>query len=127
MSSERFWIVLLAGTSFLAGLAGGVLLSFSLRLSPEPEPVRFAAYEARMVGTFQLDEKRERLLHLALASYDEEVEGLKARTLRELEPELAELGRTCRERIRHYVIPVERRVEFDRRAAGGSPEPTTPR
>jgi hypothetical protein len=118
MSSERFWVLMLALTSGLAGFAGGVLLSFWMHPRAQPQANAFAAYEARMVETFDLDEERASLLHLALASYEKDVEALKARYLRELEPELAELGRTCRERIRDHVIPDDGRPEFDRLAAG---------
>ena len=118
MRSERFWVLMLALTCALAGFAGGVLLSFRLHPGTQPGAGTFAGYEARMTQAFDLDEERASLLHLALASYEEDVEALKERYLRELEPELAELGRTCRERIRDHVIPDEQRPEFDRLAAG---------
>ena len=125
MSSERFWVLMLAVTCALAGLAGGFLLSFRLHPRAQPQASTFAAYEARMKETFDLDGERASLLHLALASYEEDVEALKERYLRELEPELAELGRTCRERIRNHVIPDDKRPEFDRLAAGLSAGPET--
>ena len=80
-----------------------------------------------MVTTFRLDAERAKLLHMAVASYEDEVEALKSRHVSELEPELAELGRTCRERIRTYVIPADRQSEFDRLAAGYPSSSGSPR
>lgn len=116
MSSERFWIVVLALTSFLVGLAAGFLVS--LRRHPLVEPSPFAAYEARLVERFELDEERTRWLRRILASYDEDLEALKARHVRDMEDEFVEVGLACRDRIRRWVIPEERRQEFDRLAAG---------
>jgi hypothetical protein len=56
MSSERFWVLLLTLTAFGAGVAAGVLLT--LRRMPVPDTRPFAAYEARLTETFDLDERR---------------------------------------------------------------------
>ena len=119
MSIERLWVTILALTSFLAGSAGGLL--YSLHLNPREQPGPFAAYEARMVETFELDDERALWLRGILDRYDEEIEELKARHARDLEPELVALGETCRKRIRSWVVPRERRAEFDRLAHGVGP------
>ena len=116
MSVERVWIAILALTSFLSGSAGGFL--YSLHQNPEERPGAYSAYEERLVSTFQIDEERALWLRGILDRYDEEIEDLKARHVRDLEPELVALGETCRKRIRSWVIPTDRLDEFDRLARG---------
>ena len=121
MSVERLWVTILALTSFLSGAAGGLL--YSLHANPQERPGPFAAYEERMVQTFDLDEERALWLHGILGRYDDEIEELEARHVRDLEPELVALGETCRKRIRSWVVPVDRQAEFDRLAHGNAPQP----
>ena len=124
MSSERFWIAILAATAFLAGGAGGVL--FGLRLDPREAPGPFAEYRQRLVSTYDLDPERAGRLRQILAAYDEEIEALKARHVHELEPELVDAGETCRQRIRRFVIPSTRHADFDAHAAGVEPPAASP-
>jgi len=125
MNVERMWVAILALTSFLSGSAGGVL--YSLHMNPQEQPGPFAAYEERLVQTFDLDEERASWLHGILERYDEEIEELKARHVRDLEPELVALGDTCRKRIRGWVVPPDRLAEFDRLAHGTAPLPSSTR
>jgi hypothetical protein len=123
MSSERLWILVLVVVSALSGLAGGVLLAPSMQAA-EPERGPFADYEALLADTFELDAPRRRYLRAFLERYHHDVEELKSRRTSEIEPELIELGLTCSDRIRKYVLPPERQAEFDRLVAGGTlPDP----
>ncbi len=115
MTSIRVWIVLLALTSFFAGMAGGILLA---KPRGDLESGAFAAYESRLTRSFGLDEARTRWLRLALEEYDSELEALKSRGVASLEDELVQAGRRCHDRIRLYVIPEARQKEFDRFASG---------
>lgn len=124
MSLERVWILILTTTSFLSGLAGGIL--FSIYRIPAERPGPFPAYEARLVQTYDLDEEHARWLHGILARFDADIDELKARHVHELEPELIKAGETCAERIRRWVIPPDRRNEFDRMARGTSPAASHP-
>jgi hypothetical protein len=116
MSSERLWILILAATTFCAGLAGGILLA--LRWQPAPAARAFQAYERRMIETFDLDDERQRNLHYILDSYRDEIEGLKEESVAALEPELVRQGQRHRELIRTWVVPEHRRQEFDLWASG---------
>ena len=117
MSSARFWIVVLALTSFLAGSVAGVL--FAERLSPPaPERVPFADYARLLMETYDLPAEKLRPLHATLALYHRDLENLKSRHMSELEPELVSLGKTCRDRIRKYVLPEEQLTSFEQDAAG---------
>lgn len=111
MKSERLWIVILALTAFCAGLAAGVLLG--LRQRPAIEPGPFAAYEARMRETFDLDDERMRHLRAILESYEDEIESLKESKIAELEDKLETEGIEHRELVRTWVVPEHRRQEFD--------------
>ncbi|MEW6072752.1 MAG: hypothetical protein AB1726_09205 [Planctomycetota bacterium] len=115
MTSERLWIAILAAVCFLAGGAGGVLVGLEL---PRPEPGPFAAFEERLAATFDLRRHERRVLRLALVQYRDEIEELKDRNVADCEAELVALGRECAGRIRQYVLPPERRAEFDTRIAG---------
>ena len=58
------------------------------------------------------------LVHQILKSTKEDLEDLKARHVRGLEPELVKLGETCRARLRRWVVPEENRADFDRQVDG---------
>lgn len=116
MSSERFWVLVLAVTAFAAGLAAGVLVA--VRRMPAADTRPFAAYEARMTDAFDLDEKRVANLRWILASYHDEIEALKERRVTELDHELVEIGRDHRALIRTQVVPEHHRQEFDLWAGG---------
>ena len=111
MKSERLWMVILALTSFCAGLAAGVLLG--LRRASPAETGPFVAYETRMRDTFDLDEERMRHLRYILERYQDTIEGLKERNIAALDHELVEEGEEHRELIRTWVVPEHRRQEFD--------------
>jgi hypothetical protein len=111
MKSERLWMLILALTSFCAGLAAGVLIGLVRQPAGEPGP--FAAYEARMREVFDLDAERSRHLRYILDRYADKIESLKERNIAALEDELINEGQTHRDLIRKWVVPAERRQEFD--------------
>ena len=123
MHSERLWIAVLAATFFLAGGAGGIL--FALRLDATESSGPFAAYHARLVRAYDLDEVGAKHLERVLAEYDREIEALRSRHIQSLEPELVQAGRTCRRRIR-YIIPPDRLPEFDRLTGVSTVSPASP-
>jgi hypothetical protein len=113
MRSTRFWIVLLAATCFLAGLAGGVLAG--VRVAPKTvERGPFDDYAAILVQAYDVPPDRERHLRAFLERYHRDLEELKARHVAGAESELIRLGETCRQRIRDYVLTEADRVSFDR-------------
>jgi hypothetical protein len=117
MTSIRAWIAMLSATSFLAGLAAGIWVAPG---SGAHESGSFAAYAARLERAFDLDAERARWLRTALSEYEAEIEDLRSRGEELLEPELVQAGKRCHDRIRKYVIPGERRDEFDRLSGGQS-------
>jgi len=116
--SLRAWILGLAGTSFLAGVAAGLLLGANLQ-PPPAERGAYSDYEALLVRDFELSPLRHRALRGILDRYHREVENVKSRNLEESEGELADLGLTYRRWIRDKVLSPDQRMEFDRLAAGG--------
>jgi hypothetical protein len=115
MSSTRLWIILLAVTSFLAGLAAGTLTG--ARIGPRaPERRPYDDYAAMLVRTYEVPADRERHLRAFLEQYHRDLEELKARHVAGAEPELIRLGETCRQRIRDYVLSGDARAAFDREA-----------
>lgn len=128
MTSLRLWVAILTLTAFLAGLACGPFL-----VRRFVEPVRaaegpFVEYERQLASTFELAPERVEPLRAILDQYRRDIESIKDRHLADymsaMEPELAELGRKCREQIRDRVLPEARRAEFDRLARE---LPSTPR
>ena len=122
MSSERFWVLVLAATLLGAGFAAGVL--FTLRRTPEVRP--FAAYEAQMTEAFGLDEERVRNLRYILQHYQEEIEALKERNLAALDPELVKIGLEHRSLVREKVVPAHYLQQFDLWAGGLPAVPSGP-
>jgi len=116
MSSERFWVLVLALTSFCAGLAGGVLVSSWREAERGQRP--FGNYEARMIETFDLDEERVRNLRYILQEYQDEIDALKVKNLASLDDQLVKIGRDHRELIRTWVVPERHRQEYDHWAGG---------
>jgi hypothetical protein len=116
MSSERLWITILALVSFLAGIAGGVLLA--PRISEPIEPGPFAHYEARLVEEFDLEDPERTLLRGTLLEYERRLEKIEARFLLDTAAERADLGLQCLETIRQRVLPREAVARFDRMARG---------
>lgn len=117
MRGARAWIALLAGTSFLAGLAAGLL--FAAFRAEDPPPVGdFGGYQARLVRQFDLTEERSELLATVLVHYEQDLERVRdqqtARSMETMEPELRELGDRYWSMIRERVIPPNSRGDFDR-------------
>lgn len=113
----KIWILVLVLTTFLAGLAGGVLLGF--KIGPESvERGPFADYEEHLRRRFDLSPERMRGLHAVLDQYQRQIENLKNRNAAVLEPELARLGLTYRTLVRDTVLPPSRRAEFEALSAG---------
>ncbi len=119
MNSERLWILVLALVCFLAGLAGGLLAADRIR--PHAPTGPFAGYVASFADTFDLDEERTRDLRFLMDRYHRDIEDLKARHVQGMEDELIQLGDICRDRIKTYVLPVDRHDEYDLLAAGFHP------
>ena len=117
MSQLRLWILLLAAVSFLAGGASGLVLAAELR-PPERDRGAFADYRELLVARFDLSPERERGLRVILDRYQKDIEAVKSRQIDLIEDDLARLGLTCRQRIRDYVLPADRREEFSRLADG---------
>ena len=109
MSSERFWALVLAFTTFCVGLAAGVLFSSSRDQEERP----FGAYEQRMIDAFDLDEERVRNLRWILRDYQEKIDVLKETNIAALDAELVKIGREHRELIRSRVVPEHHRQQFD--------------
>lgn len=115
MSSTRLWIVLLALTSFFAGLAGGILTG--TRIAPRAvERGPYDDYAEMLVRAYDVPPERARHLRAFLEQYHRDLEDLKARQAAGAEPELIRLGEICRQRIREYVLTDEGRADFDREA-----------
>ncbi len=123
MKSVRMWVGVLALTSFLAGVAGGML--FTLKRYPRHAPGPFAAYRTRLVEEYELSSFDDDRLGQILAAYTEEIERLKARQLQAFDAELVRAGRECSVRIADYVIPEDRKDEF-RQACGIDPDQPFP-
>jgi len=116
MTSERFWVLVLAITTFGAGLAAGVLLAATGRvpsLRSEEVARPFGAYEQRMTEAFDLDEEQVRNLRWILRDYQEKIEVLKESNVAALDGELVKIGREHRELIRAKVVPEHHRQQFD--------------
>ncbi|MAB79374.1 MAG: hypothetical protein CMJ89_08470 [Planctomycetes bacterium] len=123
MSSERTWIIILSITCFFAGLAGGVV--FAAGRFPQEELGPFAQYEKRMVDYFDLDEDRQRHLRYILEGFKEEIERLKEHNIHRLEDRLVNEGKKRHDLIGDWVIPENRREEFNR-CSLGFPVETSP-
>jgi len=124
MTSERFWILVLAVTSFFAGVAGGVL--FAMDRFPRDAPGPFASYRERLVDEYELSAYDESRLRQVLDAYQEEIERLKSRQLQAFDEELARAGTECNGRIATYVIPEDRKHEFRLACGIAEPEPFPP-
>lgn len=111
ISSERFWVLVLAGVAFLAGAGAGVL--WALDRVPPRERAPLGAYEERLARDFALSDEQRQDLHTVLALYHADVEELKLRQIAGAEGDLVRLGLTCRDRIRKWVLAPEQRARFD--------------
>jgi len=120
MTGPRTWIAVLAGVSFLAGLAGGILVGPGL--APAQEVTRpFSDYERLLVDRFALEDDQVRALRAVLDRYHRDLQDLRADSSDETEVDRIRLGRLCRDRIKTYVLAEGVREEFDRLASGTLP------
>lgn len=117
MKDARFWIVILALVSFLAGGAAGALVARE-RFAPAPPRGPFADYESLINGHFDLDVERRRILRGLLQNYQEDLERIRdrhtAQLLSAMEPELRDKGLRYRNILRDELLPESDRAEFDR-------------
>ena len=72
MRGPRAWITLLAGPSFLAGLAAGLLFSALRTVEPTAEG-DFGGYRSRLVEQFELGPERADLLGVVLVNYEQDL------------------------------------------------------
>lgn len=102
MNSERFWILVLTLTTFLAGGAGGFLLA--MESVPARDSGPFASYRDRLADRYHLPADARRKLAQILEVYEEDIERLKSRQLDTLDAELVQAGSDCLDRIESYVL-----------------------
>ena len=95
MNGPRAWITLLAGTSFLAGLAAGLLVA-AVQADESGLEGDFAGYRQRVVRQLELNPERSELLAAVLVNYEQDLARVRdqqtARSMETMEPELRELG-----------------------------------
>ena len=117
MKEPRAWITLLAGTSFLAGLAAGILIS-AVQAEEKASEGDFSGYHRRLAQQFELSPERSELLGVVLVNYEQDLARVRdqqtARSMETMEPALLELGSRYWSLIRERVIPSGSRSEFDR-------------
>lgn len=116
MSSERLWISILVLVAFAAGLAAGILIRSESESPAGQHP--FGPYFERLVGEFELNAAQERDLGIALAEYGDKIDQLRDDSLSNKQLELIAAGEDCFSKIREYIIPIDRRAEFDRLLGG---------
>ena len=89
MNGPRTWITVLAGTSFLAGLASGLLFAAAQAEGPIARG-EFAGYQSRLVEQFGLSAERSDLLGVVLTSYEQDLVRVQdrqnARSMATMEP-----------------------------------------
>lgn len=109
----RGWVLAFGALSFLIGTAVGMMLSLDERGAPQSP---LAAYGRRLELEYGLQSERAEALAVVLASYEEELESVRARHLPEyhsaMEPELAALGERYGAIIRDRVLPPGARRGF---------------
>lgn len=111
--SPRAWVLLFGGMTFLTGLSVG-------RVSAKPQstadPAPLLTYGQRLEREYALTPERGRALRVVLASYQDEMERVRARHLptyhAAMEPELASLGERYGAIIRDKVLPQSERRRF---------------
>jgi len=117
MSGVRFWIVLAAVVSFLAGLAAGVLWARSDDKAPTSG---WGAYAERLADEYDLAPERRGSLRILLDEYAIEVankrRAYESRILNQIEPDLRELAARYDTYIRDFVLPPGQRAQYDQRS-----------
>ena len=128
MNPLRVWICVLAGTAFCAGLAGGLYWGERRAAASELTGSHSEVYRRMFEEEFALSAERRRLFEQLLERYDEEVEEVRqralARSVSQLEGDLAALGVRYRDAIRNHVLPSDQQQHFDRLVAQTTPPPT---
>jgi hypothetical protein len=128
VSNLRLWVVLLALTAFLAGVATGPWVSaWFMPQTRAATAGPFVEYERALSERFQLSPERRVPLQALLDEYGRDLERIKDRHMADymssMEPDLSKLGRAYREEIRDRVLPEHQRAEFDRLALAPSLTP----
>ena len=121
MTSLRLWVVILALTAFMAGIATGPWVSAWFMPQARAETIGpFVEYERALCDRFQLSPERRAPLRAILDEYSHDLERIKDRHMADymssMEPDLSKLGRAYREEIRDKVLPEHQRAEFNRLA-----------
>ena len=75
MNNTRFWIVVLALVSFLAGSAAGAL--WTRKANPQEDTGPFAAYAQELIQTFDLSPERAGHLRVLLREYESDIQRIK--------------------------------------------------
>jgi hypothetical protein len=113
----RLWTCLLALACFAAGTSAGVLVARARAPEPLAPEAPFDAYRGAFLRRFPLDPRRERLFEQLLRNYEKEIEDARTELLRRSQPELeramATIGVRYQGYVRDFVLPPERRGEFD--------------
>ncbi|MAE29001.1 MAG: hypothetical protein QF724_05020 [Planctomycetota bacterium] len=117
MNNPRLWILILAGLTFLGGLALGDLNARRRQAAAEPRWA-MSDYENMFGRRFDLSSERQDLLGSVLRSYQADIELLQTRHMAahhaSIEPELLKLGQRYNNLVRDHVLPPAQRPEFDR-------------
>jgi hypothetical protein len=125
VKSLRFWVVLLALTAFLAGVATGPWVSAWVMPQERAATIGpFVEYERALCDRFHLAPERRAPLQAILDEYRRDLERIKDRHMADymssMEPDLSKLGRAYRELIRDKVLPEGQREEFNQLALASS-------
>lgn len=111
----RVWIVVLAATAFLAGLATARLMDSK----PPQEPAKFELFAERFCTEFGIDPDSERAQHMRviLQSYEEDKLRVERRhwTVYQaaMDDELVALGQQYEGRFRDKVVPPRQRALYE--------------
>ena len=120
MKYARLWIVTLAGVSFLAGVAAGMLGVHAG--ASDLDRGRFAAYGDRIIDEFDLSSERAGHLRVILRGFDSKIRkierGHRAEYYAALESDLRPIGIEYNRYVRDKVLPPGQRANFDALARG---------
>lgn len=116
MNNARFWILLLAGVAFLAGMGTGILYADKTH-SQARIPTALGEFELAFLREFQLDPERRQYLAQAIDLYNRETQEIQELYAAEyhtrMEPDLRRVGLEFRAMTR-ALLPEEQRPKFDR-------------
>lgn len=115
----RGWILLMAATTFTAGVAIGRWTAGA----GEPEPAPFEAYASRLESEFQLSPRRAAHLRWLLADHARELETIEAAFKNDarsaMRAQLAERDEQFAALIRDKVLPPRAHARYDEMLAAG--------